>query len=233
MAIFSLNHKSVGRTTHKPGTAAAHIRYITRAKTVRTFLAHGFDNNWPPGKIASYIRKEEDLDRKNARVIDKIMVALPLELNEKQRESVVVDFIGGITNHEVPWIAAFHDKGKDKSNPHAHIVIRDRHFDTGKAVCGLSEMGSTQKMRILWEEVLNRSLEAAGFDERVSHRSLKEQGISRQPQIHVGPKSKALLEQGIELSSKDKTDHRGRLIRYTEIDKGQNRFSYNESLKDT
>ena len=93
MAIFSLNHKSVGRTTHKPGTAAAHIRYITRAKTARIFLTNGFDSSWPPGKIASHIRKEEEADRKNARVIDKIMVALPLELDEAQREAVVVDLM--------------------------------------------------------------------------------------------------------------------------------------------
>jgi len=30
MAIFSLHHASIGRSTHPAGTAAAHARYITR-----------------------------------------------------------------------------------------------------------------------------------------------------------------------------------------------------------
>ena len=231
MAIFSLNHKSVGRTTHKPGTAAAHIRYITRAKTARIFLTNGFDTNWPPGKIASHIRKEEEADRKNARVIDKIMVALPLELDESQREALVVDFIGGITSHEVPWIAAFHDKGKDANNPHCHIVIRDRHLETGRAVCALTENGSTQKLRALWEQVLNEALKNAGHKERVDMRSLKDQNIDRKPQIHVGPKSKALIEQGVDLQSKDIENNKGRSVRYSEIDKGLSRYEYNETLK--
>jgi len=231
MAIFSLNHKSVGRTTHKAGTAAAHIRYITRAKTARIFLSNGFDPQWPPGKIASSIKKAEELDRKNARVIDKIMVALPLELDEAQREELVVGFIKEITNHKVPWIAAFHDQGKDSSNPHCHIVIRDRHLETGRAVCALTENGSTQKLRILWENSLNSSLKKAGFKERVSCRSLKEQGVDRKPQIHVGPKSKSMLERGINLESRDIVNNKGREVRYSEIDQGKSRYEHNEDLK--
>ena len=86
-------------------------------------------------------------------------------------------------------------------------------------------------LRELWERVLNDALEAAGSDARVDRRSLKEQGIERKPQIHVGPKSKAMLEQGIDLKSKDKVDKRGREIRYSEIDGGLTRYEYNETLK--
>jgi hypothetical protein len=231
MAIFSINHKSVGRSTHKPGTAAAHIRYICRAKTARIILTNGFPNDWPSGKIASEIRKQEEADRKNARIIDKIMVALPIELTENEREGVVLSFIHAITEHKVPWIAAFHDLQQDADNPHCHIVIRDRHLETGKPVCGLTDKGSTTALRILWEEVLNRALKDGGYDVQVDRRSLKERGIDRKPQIHVGPKAKAMLDQGIKLSSKDKIDRRGREIRYTEIDDGLTRYEHNQLIK--
>lgn len=231
MAIFSINHKSVGRSTHKPGTAAAHIRYICRAKTARVFLTNGFPEEWAPGKIASELRKQEQLDRKNARIIDKIMVALPIELTEAERERTVISFIHAITEHQVPWIAAFHDLEQDADNPHCHIVIRDRHLETGKPVCGLTDRGSTTALRILWEEVLNQALKDGGYDVQVDRRSLKEQGIDRDPQIHVGPKAKAMLEQGIKLRSKDKLDGRGREIRYTEIDEGLTRYEHNELIK--
>ena len=55
--------------------------------------------------------------------------------------------------------------------------------------------------------------------------------IDRDPQIHVGPKAKAMLEQGIKLRSKDKIDGRGREIRYTEIDEGLTRHEHNELIK--
>lgn len=231
MAIFSINHKSVGRSTHKAGTAAAHIRYICRAKTARKFITNGFPEGWPPGKIASEIRKQEELDRKNARIIDKIMVALPLEFTEEERERAVLSFVHAITEHQVPWVIAFHDLEKDSDNPHAHIAIRDRHVETGKPVCGLTDRGSTQALRVLWESVLNAALENGGYDVQVDRRSLKEQGIDRKPQIHVGPKAKAMMDQGIKLQSKDKKDNRGREIRYTEIDEGLTRYEYNEKIK--
>ena len=29
MAIYSLNHKTIGRATHEPGTASAHLKYVS------------------------------------------------------------------------------------------------------------------------------------------------------------------------------------------------------------
>ena len=41
--------------------------------------------------------------------------------------------------------------------------------------------------RELWADVQNRHLEKAGIAERVTHLSLKAQGIDRQPEKHLGP----------------------------------------------
>ena len=39
MAIYSLNHKPIGRSTHQPGTASAHIQYITRYRAASEVVA--------------------------------------------------------------------------------------------------------------------------------------------------------------------------------------------------
>ena len=186
MAIYSLQHKSIGLSTHPPGTAAAHIRYIMRAGTVRKTLVNGYAGD-EISDIVRAINKAEKVERRNARMLDKIMVALPLELTEGQREKAVTLFLKELTDDQVPWVAAFHDLGKDASNPHSHIAIRDRHLETGRVYCDLNKQGSTQKIRVLWQDVLNRVLAESGVDVRVDHRSLQDQGIDRKPGKHQGP----------------------------------------------
>ena len=231
MAIYSLQHKTIGRSTHAPGTAGAHIRYICRASTARKYITNGFDDGLTSGQLASQLTKAEETERKNARMLDKIMVALPREFNAPQREDVVLKFIEAITDNAVPWIVAFHDMGKDEQNPHAHIAIRDRDLETGKTRCGLTEKGSTQKIRVLWQDILNECLIEAGSQSRVDHRSLKEQGIDRQPTIHEGPKLRAMLARGVSPLSKDRTSKRGYPVFYTRIDKGLNRAEHNEKIR--
>ena len=229
MAIYSLQHKSIGRSRHDPGTAGAHIKYICRASTARQILRNAFPQS--PFKIATWLDRREEEMRKNARVLDKIMIALPLEFTEKQREDVARTFIEAITKNKVPWVAAFHDLGKDEKNPHVHIAIHDRDIETQKPACGLAEKGSTQKLRILWQDILNKALEDAGLESRVDHRSLKEQGIERTPTIHEGPKVRAMLRRGVRPVSKTRTDRFGREIRYADIDQGKTRTDHNQGIR--
>ncbi|MEK7217041.1 MAG: MobA/MobL family protein, partial [Chloroflexota bacterium] len=44
-----------------------------------------------------------------------------------------------------------------------------------------------------------RALEREGFEQRVDRRSLEDQGIDREPQIHVGPAAERLRQRGVEL----------------------------------
>ena len=53
------------------------------------------------------------------------------------------------------------------------------------------------KWRKDWADTVNREFERLGIDERIDHRSLKEQGIDREPTIHLGAKAYALEKQGI------------------------------------
>ncbi len=198
MAIYSCNLKSIGRTTHAAGTAGAHIRYIAREDAEPILFAHAMPED--PVAARTFLDSSERRDRKNARVIDKIRIALPRELDESQRMEVVREFMGDLTGGRVPWYAAIHQMNKDAHNPHVHITVRDRDLKTGRRVLRLSDnLRDRQKdglpgpkaidwVRERWEHHANLSLERAGHDVRVDRRTLEAQGIDREPQIHMGPK---------------------------------------------
>ncbi len=185
MAIFSLCHRAVGRSTHRAGTAGAHAAYITRRSAARVVIGQHMPTR--PAKARAWLDEAEQADRKNARVIDKVMVALPLELDAAQREALIRVFIRRLSGDRVPWLAAIHDTGKDAHNPHAHILLRDRDATTGQRFVKLSDKDSTQRLRSLWEMCLNHALEALGSPQRVSRLSLSAQGVERLPERHRGP----------------------------------------------
>lgn len=235
MAIFSLNHKTVGRSTHAPGTAGARIRYITRENACSMILGNRMPTE--PHAARAWMDRQENRDRINARVCDTVMVALPLELSEDQRAALVRDFAETITKGRAPWIAGVHqEKGVDDDNPHAHIVIRDRDPDTGKRVIGMSESGSTEMLRETWERICNEHLERAGSDARVDRRSLEDQGIDREPEIHVGANARELERMGERPESKPINEpaykkRPAREVDYPDIDQGKTRAQANYERK--
>jgi hypothetical protein len=210
MAIFSLNHRTVGRTTHAPRTASFNARYITREEACTKILGARMplDRN----AMFAWLDEQEDGDRKNARVIDKVMVALPLELSHEQRLLLTHAFAEDLTKGRASWVAGIHDGPEDADNPHAHLIFRDRDVQTGKRVMQLSEKGSTERLRIAWERHINQGLKQAGYDIRVDRRSLAAQGIDREAQIHVGQAVRALDADG----KRPKTPGRTRLEKNSE-----------------
>ena len=253
MAIYSLRLSSVGKTTQKqPFTAAAHLKYITRKAAVSHVMSARM-----PGvrrQAIAWLRHQERDDRKNARVIDKVVLALPRELPTAARHAVVAAFAEALTKGRASWFAAFHMHGKDRENPHCHLVLRDRDPETGKRVMFLSagkkeaaqrrETGkaaptTVKDIRALWERCANAALQGAGRAERIDRRTLAEQGVRRNPQVHEGPNIRAMHARGFKPKSRDRVarvrgGRRGtapRIIRWAEIDRGQTRVEYNAALR--
>lgn len=55
--------------------------------------------------------------------------------------------------------------------------------------------------RQCWADIQNKHLQNHGHDSRVDHRSLREQGVDRQPERHLGPARVKLM------SEQDKFNH--------------------------
>ncbi|RMJ20948.1 hypothetical protein PHISP_08186 [Aspergillus sp. HF37] len=117
------------------------------------------------GEARAWLDRQEEADRKNARVIDKVTIALPRELNAVQRVELVRAFAA-----------------EDADNPHAHVVLRDRDLETGKMALRMSQSGSTEMLRGTWERVCNAALERAGMDERIDRRTLEARASNGEPQ---------------------------------------------------
>lgn len=234
MAIYSLNHTPIGKTTQqRPYTTGAHVAYITR----QSALGHLDGARLPvtPDGARAFFNAEEDGARKNGRVADKIMLALPRELTAAQRAELVRGYAEEITGGKAPWLAAHHDKGKDAQNPHCHLVFRDRDPSTGKRVFETTERGSTQRLRDLWQEHANSALKRAGSAKRIDARTLKAQGIEREAQIHEGPRNRAAYTRGRTPFSRERVYRNGvgarsafRRVNYPSIDRGRSRRHYNE-----
>lgn len=246
MAIYHLNMRSIGRSSHAAGTAGAHVRYITRPEAEPVVLAqHMPSDRW---QARAWLDAQENADRKNARVADKLNIALPREMTPAQRQEVVEAFCRKLTQDRVPFYAVLHqEEGNDRENPHAHIVVRDRDFETGKRVLCLSDSPrdrtkkgfehpkAMDQVRELWTEVCNDHLQRGGIDQRIDHRTLKAQGIDREPQIHVGAWSnrQAANDEIERPQSQERLAEawgKAREISYPEIDEGKTRAEHNAEI---
>lgn len=239
MAIYSLHHSVIGRTTQpRVHTASAHIRYVARRKACSRLIGERMPTT--SAKAQAWFRAQEDADRKNARVCDKVLLALPRELNATQQAELVRAFAELVTERRASWLAAFHVTGKDRHNPHCHLVVRDRDPQTGKRVCGMSEKDSTQRLRLMWEEQANLALKRAGREERIDRRTLKAQGIERSPTIHEGLSAREMSARGLSVRSRMMSYRNGpgarsteRRVDYRKFDQGRSRPAYNQFVRES
>lgn len=246
MAIYSCNIRSIGRTTHAEGTAGAHMRYIGRERAASEVMATHMPED--PQQARTWMDGHERSARKNARLCDKLRIALPRELDESQRAQLVQDYVGELTQNQVPWYAAIHQTGKDAHNPHVHIVLVDRDIETGKRVLNLSDSvrdrqkkglpgpSAVEWVRERWEHHANAALAHAGHDAKIDRRSLEAQGIDREPQIHVGPRAQHVDTHVKRPESKvvpsPSPRNPDRVIDYPMIDAGRTRRERNGEIID-
>ena len=247
MAIYSLSLRSIGRSTHAAGTAGAHLRYISRKRAASEILTQHMPEDAQSAR--TWMDQHERSARKNARLADKIMVALPRELDAQQRADLVRGFMDELTQGgRVPYYAAIHQTGKDEYNPHAHICVVDRDIETGKRVLCLSDSirdrqkkglpgpSAVEWVRERWETCANKALEHAGHEARIDRRSLEAQGVDRAPQIHIGPRAQhidTMVERPVSKPLKAPTRrHPDRVVDYPFIDAGRSRRDRNAEIID-
>lgn len=159
-------------------------------------------------------------NRKDARTAREWIVALPAELDAKERGELARSFAAELASrYGVAVDVAVHlpDREGDNRNHHAHVLTTTRQVSRdadGRLVLGekatieLSdkkrrELGlgpaadEVKAVREVWERAANAALERAGCAERIDARSLKAQGIDREATTHLGPTASEMERRGV------------------------------------
>ena len=157
--------------------------------------------------------------KENARLAKEYICALPHELTDRERIKIVDDFCRDfVKKHNVIVDACIHaphdnDDETDNKNFHVHIMF------TTRVVNEKGEFGKKQRTfndhgpkvlkdsRATFANVVNTALENAGLDERIDHRSYKDQGLDfLEPTKHEGHEVTALRRNGIDTEISLKND---------------------------
>jgi len=178
---------------------------------------------WAEHEPAHFWNAADEHERANGSAYREIEVALPRELTPDQRRELVEDFVRRELGDQHVYQWGIHnpkaalEKGEQ---PHAHIMYSERRLDGierdpdqffKRYNAKNPERGGAQKAsggkargtlkdellatRQRWAEVQNEHLVRHGHEVRVDHRSLKDQGIERTPEKHLGGAGVRALDQ--------------------------------------
>jgi ATP-dependent exoDNAse (exonuclease V) alpha subunit len=177
--------------------------YARRSKGViqSTILAPEGAPAWATNSGQLWNAVEAGEKRKDAQLAREFILAVPRELSTDAQFQTAVDWAKKqlVTSGMVAEISLHHDKaGK---NPHVHILCTMRKIDgdkfSAKKPREWNDVAVLVKQRESWANAVNAALEKAGCDERVDHRSLKDQGIDRLPQPKIGVAATAMKRKGV------------------------------------
>ena len=171
--------------------------------------AHANMPKWAEHNPAHFWDAADEHERANGATYREVEVALPRELSPEQRRELVEEFIDRELDGKHAYQWAIHTPKaalEGDEQPHAHIMYSERTIDgidrdpdqyfkrynskkPEKGGCRKDSAGTEERLqatRKLWADVQNAHLERHGHQVRVDHRSLKEQGIEREPEHHLG-----------------------------------------------
>ena len=198
------------------------------------YTEHGNMPAWAPTP-GDFWRAADKHERINGVALRQITVSLPNMMSTSEIVSLAREITWMLAGGK-PFQMAVHMPNAalgDEPNPHVHIAISDRVPDGierspeqffARYNAMAPERGGRRKdsggltqtelrSHVLWERnavaaITNTALEALGYAERVDPRSLREQGVSRAPERHLG---QAMIRA---MTPEQKKEIRGRRLTY-------------------
>jgi MobA/MobL family len=221
-AYYRCELKTISRNAGHSATAAAAYRSASKVQDTRTGLTHDYQRKsgvehsailtpegtvWDGDRAALWNAAESAERRDNARVAREAVICFPHQFTEEERIQTAEAFGLWLANtYQVVVDVNLHrpGRGNDDRNYHAHVLFSTREYTPqgfGKKTrqlddreCGPEEV---KRIRAQWATTVNQALERAGHQERVDHRSNKEQGIKQKPQVHLGRAVIEMTKRGV------------------------------------
>ena len=170
--------------------------------------------------------------RKDAQLAREFVVGLQREFELQEQIAVLREYIkDNFVDKGMCADFNIHDKGD--GNPHAHIMLTTRHVTPdgfGKKNTGWNDKTLFLGWRENWADVNNRMFERKGLDERIDHRSYEDQGIDREPMVHLGYEAAALERKGIKT---ERGNHNREVQKRNEERENLKRLKAEKSEQDT
>jgi MobA/MobL family len=195
----------------------AHTEIMALPKNVPDWLKHGggkAEERAARQRLWNEVAAAEK--RKDAQLAREFVIALPVELTLEQQIDALRSWCGEeLVGRGMVADLCIH-RSKDGKNPHAHILCPMRELTPegfGLKNRGWNSKALVGEWRAAWETHCNAALEAAGHEERVDHRSLKDRGIDRAPEPKIGVTATAMQRRG-----KEPDPQRARQTRWARMD---------------
>ncbi|MCW8445689.1 Ti-type conjugative transfer relaxase TraA [Fluoribacter gormanii] len=210
MAIYRFSAQIISRSQGRSIVAAAAYRSGEELVDERTGVIHDFTDKsevvhkeillpenapfWMSNRSDLWNAVESYEKRKDAQLAREVQLTLPRELSIKQNMELVREFVTNefVEHGMVADVSLHNPKSADGLNqPHAHVLLCLR--DVNEEGFGFknrtwNDNTLLEHWREEWSNTLNRHLALHGIDQKVDHRSYKEQGIALEPQYKIGPK---------------------------------------------
>lgn len=214
MASFHHQLKSggKGKGSQQSDYISGEGRHSSREDVIQ--VGYGNMPNWVESDPWWFWKAADTYERKNAAVYREHEITLPCELTLDQQIELAMKHIADIAGAK-PYQYAIHEKSSSLEgliNTHLHLMVSDRIPDgiersseqmfrrynpkyperggCRKAAGGMNRVELRDSVLELKRQTAltqNHALARYGHEVRVDHRSLKEQGVSRKPERHLGP----------------------------------------------
>lgn len=218
MALYRLSAEIIGRGKGYSATAAAAYRAGERIVDERTGAIHDYRRrsgvlhteilapenapDWARDRAQLWNAVERAERRGDAQLSRQLILALPHELTDAQREELVRDFVQSeFVRRGMVADIALHapDAHGDARNYHAHVLLTMRRIE-GEGFGNKERSWNSDDLlrgwRHQWAQHQNRALERAGVAARVDHRRYEDQGIDRQATQHLGKAANQMEARG-------------------------------------
>lgn len=212
MAIYHLHVKNVPKGSGQ-NKAIYNMREGKYSKDEAEVLYKETGNlpKWTEGNHRTFWRAADNYERGGeryrGRAAKEVQIALPRELSDEAKIKLAREYTRSIVGDNHAYAMAIHKGEKATENPHVHLLFSERRDDGierteqqyfKRANSKQPELGGVKKSRDIharewvsqqrksWEVAANNALEREGHSARIDCRTLKAQGINREPSRHVG-----------------------------------------------
>lgn len=215
MAIYHCSFSVGSRSSGSSSVASAAYREGEKIEDKRTGVIHDYSRKsdviesiiLAPKDAPEFCKKSSDLwneverieKRKDSQLFREVTLALPREQSHEQNKNCVEDYCTknfidqGMVAH-----LSYHESKNE--NPHVHIMLTMRELNKkgfGQKNRSWNSKENLNNWREDWANTVNKHLEKNMIDQSIDHRSLKDQGLNRIPQIHVGSSAMEMEKRGV------------------------------------